>query len=211
MNGRRIAPRTPSASFVVALAALLVALGGSSAAAVSFALPRDSVGTPQLRASSVTSAKIAAGAVTSADVRDRSLLTSDFAPGQIPAGPAGPAGPPGPSDGHTAFVRGPTAISIHTEAQVVSLAIPEAGSYVVLAKALVSGRGTVTCRLEAEGDFDLSQATPAASANQTIEAVVPHAFASPGSVAVKCVGESDAAASFVRIAALKVGSLTTSG
>lgn len=87
--------RIPSPALVVACLALLVALGGTSVAAVS-QLARGSVGTPQLRAGAVTNAKIANNAVTSAKVRNRSLLRVDFAPGQLPAGPVGPQGPQGP-------------------------------------------------------------------------------------------------------------------
>jgi Collagen triple helix repeat (20 copies) len=70
-------------SNAIALAALFVALGGSSYAALS--LPRGSVGTTQLRA----------GAVTSAKVRDGSLLSRDFKRGQLPRGATGPQGPAG--------------------------------------------------------------------------------------------------------------------
>jgi hypothetical protein len=64
----------------------MVALGGTSYAAAN--LPRNSVGTVQLKT----------GAVTSLKVKDRSLLVKDFKRGQLRAGPAGPqgaAGPPG--------------------------------------------------------------------------------------------------------------------
>jgi hypothetical protein len=205
----RYATRAPSATSIVALLALFVALGGTSAAAVSLALPRNSVGTAQLKSNAVTSAKIATGGVASSDVKNRSLLSSDFAPGQLPTGPAGPAGPAGPSDGYTRQLTGPVPVPLHSEATVASLAIPQAGNYVVLSKALMSGHGTVTCRLEAGSDFDLSQATPAASSNQTIENVVSHVFAASGSADMKCSGDGDAAASFVKIVAIKVGSLTT--
>lgn len=76
--------RRPSASLVVATVALFVALGGAGYAVVS--LPRNSVGTPQLKNSAVNSAK----------VRDRSLLARDFKAGQLPRGYTGPAGPAGP-------------------------------------------------------------------------------------------------------------------
>jgi hypothetical protein len=79
---------------IVACIALLVSLGGTSFAAVS-QLARNSVGTAQLRPNAVTNAKLANNAVTSVKVRNRSLLRSDFAPGQLPAGPIGPQGPPG--------------------------------------------------------------------------------------------------------------------
>jgi hypothetical protein len=68
---------------VVASVALSVALSGTGYAA--FKLPKASVGTVHLKKNAVTSAK----------VKDRTLLGSDFAKGQIPAGPAGPAGPQG--------------------------------------------------------------------------------------------------------------------
>ena len=82
--------KRPSPAMVVACLALVVALGGTGYAAVS--LPRNSVGTDQLRA----------GAVTSAKVQDFTLRRADFRPGTLPRGvrgpqgAAGPAGAPGP-------------------------------------------------------------------------------------------------------------------
>jgi hypothetical protein len=66
------------------LLALFVALSGTAYAAT---LPRNSVGTAQLKRNAVTSAK----------VKPRSLLASDFRRGQLQAGPRGPAGPQGPA------------------------------------------------------------------------------------------------------------------
>jgi hypothetical protein len=89
---------------VVACLALLVALGGTSVAAIT-QVPRNSVGPPQLKANAVTTPKVRNNAIVSEKVRNRSLLAIDFARGQIPqgpqgdpgpAGPAGPAGAPGP-------------------------------------------------------------------------------------------------------------------
>ena len=82
---------------VVACLALLVALGGTSIAAVSQLVPRNSVGPAQLQDAAVTNAKIRSNAVNSAKVANRSLLRSDFASGQLPAGPVGPQGPAGPA------------------------------------------------------------------------------------------------------------------
>jgi len=90
----RISVRRPSPALVIACLALAVALGGTSYATV-LNVPRNSVGPAQLRAAAVTTKKIATGAVTSAKVRNRSLLRTDFAPGQLPAGPPGPPGPAG--------------------------------------------------------------------------------------------------------------------
>lgn len=90
--------RRPSPALVVATLALFVALGGTSYAAI--ALPRDSVGTIQLKA----------GAVTSPKVRDGSLSAIDLSPAARRAlmgragaqGPAGPKGDPG-ADGISGY------------------------------------------------------------------------------------------------------------
>jgi hypothetical protein len=82
---RRKLIRRPSPAMVVACLALVVALGGTGYAAVS--LPRNSVGTDQLRA----------GAVTSPKVQDFTLRRTDFRPGTLLRGARGPQGPPGPT------------------------------------------------------------------------------------------------------------------
>ena len=69
--------RFPSPAMVVACIALLIALGGTSYAAIR--LPKSSVGTKQLKKRAVNSAK----------VRDHSLLAADFKPDQLPRGPQG--------------------------------------------------------------------------------------------------------------------------
>jgi hypothetical protein len=80
---------------VVACIALLVALAGTGAAAVAQLVPKNSVGTAQLKRNAVTSRKLAPNAVRSAHVADGSLLAVDFKPGQIPAGPKGDKGDKG--------------------------------------------------------------------------------------------------------------------
>jgi hypothetical protein len=80
---RRITSHRPSPAMVVAFIALLLALG--SGAYAQLRIPRNSVGTAQLKANAVTSPKVRAG----------SLLRSDFRAGQLPRGPAGPAGAAG--------------------------------------------------------------------------------------------------------------------
>ena len=81
----RLLRHRPSPAIVIACVALLLALGGVSWAAT--ALPRNSVGTAQLRNNAVTSSK----------VRNHSLLRVDFKNGQVPRGARGPAGPAGPT------------------------------------------------------------------------------------------------------------------
>jgi hypothetical protein len=82
----RISRRRPSPALVISCLALTFALGGTGYATV-LQVPKNSVGTLQLKNSAVTSAK----------VKNRSLLRADFASGQLPAGPRGPAGPAGPT------------------------------------------------------------------------------------------------------------------
>ncbi|HEX8206859.1 MAG TPA: hypothetical protein VF587_12435 [Solirubrobacteraceae bacterium] len=93
MKRLRISPAT-----VLALLALVAALGGTSYAA-------SKVTGKDVRNSSLTGADIRNRSLTGADVKDGSLSASDFGPGQLPRatpgtegpqGPAGPAGPPGP-------------------------------------------------------------------------------------------------------------------
>ena len=115
---------------VVACLALLVALGGTGMAAAT-QLARNSVGTPQLKDGAVSNAKIKNNAVNSAKVAARSLLRSDFAPGQLPAGPVGPQGPAGPAG--AAGPAGPAgvigAITDRTASVVVDGGTAENGAY----------------------------------------------------------------------------------
>ena len=122
--------RRPSPAMVVACLALLIALGGTSVAAVG-QLGRNTVGTPQLRDGAVTNAKLKNNAVNSSKVAARSLLRSDFAPGQLPAGPTGPQGPAGPAGpagaAGPAGVIGP--ITVRTSSVGVDGGTGENGAY----------------------------------------------------------------------------------
>jgi hypothetical protein len=66
--------RRPSAALVVACIALLVALGGTGYAA--FNLPRNSVGTKQLKNNAVTTAKIKNGAVATSKIANGTITGS---------------------------------------------------------------------------------------------------------------------------------------
>ena len=75
--------RIPSPALLVSCLALLVSLGGVGYAAT--ALPKNSIGAAQIKT----------GAVGSAEVKDKSLLSQDFKPGQLTQGAAGPQGAQG--------------------------------------------------------------------------------------------------------------------
>jgi hypothetical protein len=87
---------------VTATLALFLALGGTSYA---LTLPRNSVGSKQIRSRAVGTSELHAGAVRSSAVRDRSLQLRDLSLGARtslrgatgPQGAAGPAGPAGPT------------------------------------------------------------------------------------------------------------------
>jgi hypothetical protein len=90
---RRIGFRRPSPSMMVAFVALLVALAGTSYAAIQ--LPANSVGTQQLKKNAVTGKK----------VKNRSLKAVDFATGQLPKGEKGDKGDQGPAGATNVTVR----------------------------------------------------------------------------------------------------------
>jgi hypothetical protein len=79
-------------SNVTSTLALVLALSGVAWAAT---LPRNSVGSAQLKRGAVKAPDLGRGAVTSRAVRNGGLRAIDFASGQLPQGPAGPAGAPG--------------------------------------------------------------------------------------------------------------------
>jgi Collagen triple helix repeat (20 copies) len=78
---------------VMATAAVFIALGGSSYAAVT--LTKDSVKSRHVKNGAIKRADLGGNAVTGDKVKDHSLSVQDFAPGQMPGGAQGPAGPPG--------------------------------------------------------------------------------------------------------------------
>ena len=211
-----------SPALVVASLALLVALGGTSFAAVTVLAPRNSVASPQ--------------------VVDFSLLRKDFKPGQIPAGPrgrtgargptgpagpsgpAGPAGtagavgPAGPSDAYARSLIGPQVVP-SAAASLTSLSIPQAGKYVIVSKVYINGNAALTyvvgCRLQPAGQttiFDESKVTVyGAAAPDTLTNVLTHEFTAAGSVDLQCQTNVGApTANHVRIVATKVANLTSS-
>lgn len=158
----------PSPAMVVACLALLVALSGTSIAAVS-ALPPNSVGTVQ-------------------------------AP---------------PVDAYSKYRDGPITVP-GIETTLASLTIPKAGKYVIVAKAYVtttenSNWTNVLCVLSAGGDNDSSAGGNTSQYASALALNVVHQFAGAGSVALRCVSDNPAYAHFIKITAIRVGTLTNSG
>lgn len=146
----------------VSLAALFIAMGGTSYAAVT--LKANSVGSVQLKSNSVTSSK----------VKNGSLLATDFLAGQLPKGPAGatgatgatgPAGPTGstgaagptgatgaagPAGSAVAYASVNKDGSIAFSKGTISVTHPAAGTYCVTAAAGKVAVGT----LDTDGGAD---------------------------------------------------------
>jgi hypothetical protein len=185
---------------VVACTALLIALTGTSIAAVQ-AVPNNSVGSAQLKNNAVTNAKLAANAVTAAKVKDASLVAKDFGAGQLPA------------DGYARFLNGPIAVPA-SNASIASLTIPKAGNYLIFAKTYLTSTilpATVTCQLAAGTDFDQSISdVPGGSSGENMALIVAHVFAAAGTVDLKCDGVG-AQANFVKLSAIRLSTLTNSG
>jgi len=89
MQKRRL--KAPSPALVISLLALFVALGGTSYAAIN--LPRNSVGTKQLKKGAVTGKKIRNHTIAKKKLTKKTLAALKGRTG--PQGPAGPQGPQG--------------------------------------------------------------------------------------------------------------------
>jgi hypothetical protein len=100
---------------VVAVLALFVALGGSAYAAG--VLPANSVGTPQLKAGSVTSGKVKDGTLKAVDFAKNQLKGPKGSPGL-----AGPTGPAGQVDASQVYTR-PLSDARYLRAGLVSVVV----------------------------------------------------------------------------------------
>lgn len=210
-------------SNVIACVALFVALGGAAFAATQ--LPKNSVGTKQLKK----------GAVTSVKVKDHSLQAADFA-GQLPAGPKGDRGAPGapgePGTPGESGKRGPSdAYYVYdnnalNNSKTISLTVP-GGSYVAsgsiwVANSDTGNRAQVTCYLESLNDETLGHygagtlevrpaAAPAEGFYGTVSATTALTFGASGGKIEYVCNRADGAATVslyqARITAVQVETL----
>jgi hypothetical protein len=217
---------------VTATLALVVALGGTSYAAV--ALPNNSVGSNQIKRNGVASSDIRANAVTAAKVKDGSLLKTDFLAGQLPAGARGAtgapgtkgdkgdAGAPGPSEAYHAFSNSIiTSPAANTAAfEVLALPAVPAGSYLISATVSVENDNAVEqevrCTLTAgtqSNDALIGVGTNAALNDFGSGSMqIATTFAAPTAVTLACNNPggsvSDTDVYQRRITAIHVGALT---
>jgi hypothetical protein len=122
----------------VACIALVVALGGTTYAAIS--LPARSVGTPQLKPDAVTSLK----------VKNGTLKLVDFAKGEVPEGPRGAQGATG-RKGDTGAVGAtgpagatgpPGATSAYVDTNDLTVTVPAGADYRIATLAITQPAST---------------------------------------------------------------------
>lgn len=115
---------------VMSTIAVFVALGGG---AYALSVPKNSIGSRQLKRNAVTSPKIRSNAVTSAKVANRSLKAEDLAPGVIPQPTAIPTPVPPPVLGGARATDTDPAPTPGTVVKSVGLTLTSAGEAFVLA------------------------------------------------------------------------------
>jgi hypothetical protein len=216
--------KRPSASMVVASLALLIALGGTSVAAIS-ALPNGSVTTAALHNGAVTTSKLANKAVTLAK-----LATSARIPGprgqkgdpgtKGDPGLRGPIGPTGPSDAYRDTNGGPVTLPALTDVRVATVRVPDAGVYVIWAKETLHPDPAHTnltqsiCRLGTgqanDATADVSQAYIAPGVFQSMTNLFTGQFSTATTVNLVCVVDGISDVRDIKIVAIKAGTLTTS-
>lgn len=203
-------------SQAVAYVALFVALSGVSYAAVT--LPRNSVGSKQIRAKAVTRAKLARSVRRKLDADRTGPRGATGVPGERgPAGPAGasvagapgapgdrgPAGPTGPTGPaaavgtYTALVSAPDARN-QTDARHRNIAqvVPE-GRYTSFGKVQASNTGatvTIGCTLKADGGAVFDTLTLTVRQNETTELALLGAgpvTAAQDAIALVCAADGD--------------------
>jgi hypothetical protein len=172
---------------VVSIVALVVAMGGTGYAAVT--LPRNSVGSRQIKPGGVKPSDIASNAVTSTKVANGSLLSADFKSGQLNAGATGSEGDKGDTgedgaagdtgeegaagdqgvQGETGSA-GPTASSSAENATCCPISSLSGTAYVGLdsPNSTTSGQLTTTfdARIFAQAELDLRQPVGGSTAAQ---------------------------------------------
>ena len=178
-------------AMVIAVIALFVALGGG------YAIGKGFIGTGDLKNQAVTNKKIKKDTIKGNRVDEASLSGAGV----------------GLSVSQTTAATVPG--STTTVQPVLTLQVPQAGSYVFFSKAVLAKGGLqtqVNCVLSAGGDSDRSLEAVNAANNTTIANIVAHTFSSPGSVTLAC-DDPDTASLFVtdkRIVGIPVGALSSS-
>ena len=178
-------------ALAISLIALFAALGGG------YAVGANKIGTHDLANQAVTNKKIKKDTIKGNRVDEASLSGA----------------------GTALSISEPTNVSVPasttTPKEVLSLQVPTAGSFVLIAKAVLAKGGTqtpVNCRLTAGADSDRSLEAVDATNNTTIVNTVAHTFTGPGTATLACDNPDVAAQLLVtdiRITAIPVGAVSS--
>jgi hypothetical protein len=220
---------------VVASLALFLALGGAAFAATQ--LPRNSVGTGQLKPEAVTAGKIAkktrnqlsgstgpAGATgPQGKTGKQGVKGATGARGATGAagakGDTGPRGLPGESAGPAleVFLAAPKALPTETPTQVLAQSLP-AGSYLITANVALegadAGEAEVTCNLSGGGEAVTAiRSGKVPEVPATVPLSVTQTFATASAVGLFCEAEPGAEVGVVyaNMIATKVASASRTG
>jgi hypothetical protein len=180
---RRPHIRKASVATIAGAAAVVIALGGTSAYAATL------ITSKQIKNNTIKSIDVRDGALTGVDVANGSLTGADLAPGTVPA-PYG--GTYAYSTYHDAAVSIQNQVS-GVDPTVISLNVP-AGSYALNATTWLDNGATavlVRCSLAAGGDTDLKRplleaSGGGASSSQSVALQVVHTFPAAGTATLTC-------------------------
>jgi hypothetical protein len=179
----------------LALIALFVALGGTSVAAGNMLVPKNSVGTAQLKSGAVTKPKIAKKTIKA--LKGNRGLTGARGPtgsrgssgSRGPTGVQGPKGNPGVAAARSVH-RGSFSLTNVAPTKTVTLSSLAAGSYVIGAFATVGSvatgsNGSCTLTAGSATDKEYFWATP--SSGEAVSWSLVTTLASPTNVVLSCV------------------------
>jgi hypothetical protein len=215
----RIRNRLTYANVMVTVLAFIVLGGGAYAA---FHLPKNSVKSRNIKNGQVKRPDLAANAVNGAKVANGSLTGADVAEGSLGVVPS--AGVANHAYSTSVASKGVPAAYADAGNPIASLAIPQAGNYVINAKLdahngsstpsnvdeCALGTGTSGAALEDldETEFDVDGVSADDSEVVALQAV--HHFASSGQVRLNCRngGGGSVTADNVKLTAVDVGALT---
>jgi hypothetical protein len=161
----------------------------------------------------VTTKKLKKGAVTSSKVKNGSLLSEDFASGQLPQGPQGPQGAQGergPSDAYRSERVGALLNLTNAFQPVVTTQTLPAGSYVLWSRANVLANGPAGAVIRSIENDAAQNVTLAANAVVAIAQTATVTLDSPRTVTLNCLKQSGAPqVAQATITAIRVGTLTS--